>query len=178
MDRDSNGIVARDYLRLALSITWAVFFSAALPARGASQASAVVTQSEYVQWLAHLRPENAPSVGAAENDFVRWARQQGVEPSGGWKPDAPLSREAFAETLAQLLGLRKAGASNPKEAVRALEMEGIFVPEAETVTRATLASVVVGIGFQSPTAMTARSPGGPTTGQRRHDYPRVPGRRW
>ena len=122
----------------------------------ADRPSAPISQIELLQWFVHLRGAEASLPAAATtSDYVNWARSQNIEPQGGWKPDAALTRSAFAQTLAQFFGLNVVG----QDPVRALEKEGVVIPAAETVTRSTLVSVVDKYGFQSRTAMTVQSPG-------------------
>ena len=128
-----------------------------LQAALAESATTGVTQGEYLQWLVQARgdrstlPESATSA-----DYVNWARQHGIEPHGGWQPNAPLSRDAFAQTLGQLYGV-PAG-SDP---VRSLQKEGVAIPD-EQLSRATVLKTVGDFGFASKTAQLARDPGTPT----------------
>jgi hypothetical protein len=64
------------------------------------------TQLQYLQLLVVLTGE-APwfPANATANDYVQWARNNGMNPSGGWHPDALLTTDVMAQTLVQLLGL-------------------------------------------------------------------------
>ena len=127
----------------------------------AGQPSAPATQGELLQWLVHLRGDEASvPAGAHVSDYIQWARRHKIEPKGGWHPEAVLSREVFAETLAQLSGLDV----QKQNAATALEKEGVEIPQAETVTRATLVSVVDQYGFQSPKGVRVLAPATKTKG--------------
>ena len=129
------------------------FVSADRPV-AADRPSAPISQIELLQWLVQLRGAEASlPTAATSGDYVDWARSQNIEPQGGWNPGAALTRSVFAQTLAQFFGLNVVG----QDPVRALEMEGVAIPAAETVTRSTLVSVVDKYGFQSRTAMTVQS---------------------
>ncbi len=118
----------------------------------ASQTSAPATQGELLRWMVQLRGgEASMPARAGVSDYVQWARRHKIEPKGGWHPEAVLSREVFAETLAQFYGLDV----QKQNAINALEKEGVVIPQAETVTRATLVSVVDGYGFNSSKAVRA-----------------------
>jgi hypothetical protein len=120
----------------------------------AGQASSPVTQIELLQWLVHLRGADASLPAAAStSDYVQWARSQGIEPHGGWNAGAVLTRADFAQTLAQLFGLN----SQSLDAGSILEKEGVVLPADQTVSRATLVTVVDQFGFQSRTALTAQA---------------------
>ena len=120
----------------------------------ADRPSAPISQIELLQWLVHLRGAEASlPTTATTSDYVDWARSQNIEPQGGWNPGAALTRSVFAQTLAQFFGLNVLG----QDPIRALEMEGVVIPAAETVTRSTLVSVVDKFGFQSRTAVAIQS---------------------
>lgn len=145
-----------------------VQFAVVISSFAAPQKSAVVTQGEYLRWLAYVRPDGSPFVGAVESDYLYWAQQQNLRPQEGWKPSEPLSREVFAQTLAQVLGVKPS--DNKVGSVQALEKEGVFIPAKETVDRVTLVNVLDGLAFQSPTAVLALNVGSPIDGDngRRH----------
>jgi hypothetical protein len=64
------------------------------------------TQLQYLQLLVVLTGE-APwfPANATANDYVQWARNNGMNPQGGWQPNALLTTDVMAETLVELLGL-------------------------------------------------------------------------
>ena len=120
----------------------------------ADRPSAPISQIELLQWLVHMRGAEASlPTAATTSDYVDWARSQNIEPQGGWNPGAALTRSVFAQTLAQFFGLNVVG----QDPVRALEMEGVAIPAADTVTRSTLVNVVDKFGFQSRQAVMVQS---------------------
>ena len=127
----------------------------------ADQVSTPVTQLELLQWLVHLRgAESSLPAKATVSDYIQWALSQKIEPKGGWNPSAVLTPADFAQTLSQLFGLNVQG----KDAVRALELEGVVIPQGETVTRTTLVSTVDQFGFQSPSGRLVQDPTTKTKG--------------
>ncbi len=117
-----------------------------------------MTQAEYLQWLVQARGERSTLPETVTSaDYVSWARQHGIEPQGGWQPNAPLTRDAFAQTLSQLYGLPQS--SDP---VRSLQTEGVTVPDEQRPGRAAVLKTVGDFGFASKTAKLARDPGTPT----------------
>jgi hypothetical protein len=68
--------------------------------------AADATQLQYLQLLVVLTGE-APwfPANATSADYVQWARNNGMNPQGGWQPDALLTTDVMAETLVELLGL-------------------------------------------------------------------------
>lgn len=69
------------------------------------QAQESATQLKYLQLMVVLTGEAPwfPS-GASATDYVQWARNNGMRPSGGFQPDAAITTDIMAETLIQLLG--------------------------------------------------------------------------
>ena len=98
-----------------------------------------VTQLQTLQWLSQVSGESSQfSASATAADYIQWARVKGLNPSGGWQPNATLTRDALAQILVQLLKINpnKFGANY----VRILEREGIIIPE--TIDRAGLLAVL------------------------------------
>src|SRR5437867_8635472 len=67
----------------------------------AAQRSAPLTQMELIQWLVHMRgAEGSIPDSAKFSEYVQWALSQNLSPSGGWNPNAELTRSDFAQVLA------------------------------------------------------------------------------
>jgi hypothetical protein len=142
--------------RSVSALAVAIFFwlSVGQLTSSAGQPSAPATQGELLQWMVHLRGDEASMpAGAHVSDYIQWARRHKIEPKGGWHPEAVLTREVYAEVLAQLFGLDV----QKQNATIALEKEGVEIPQAETVTRATVVSVVDNVGFQSEKGLLTRN---------------------
>jgi hypothetical protein len=125
--------------------------------------SAPVTQLEYIQVLVHACGDDGQfSSGATAADFVQWAKNKGMNPTGGWNPDAQLSPDVLAQTLVQLNNI------NPNKQGgnfrRILEREGINVPDGSVVTRASLFSLVDDSVFQSRMSIQSNTTGSPRKG--------------
>jgi hypothetical protein len=86
--------------------------------------SAVMTQQQYLQWMANVCGEALPA-SATGADLVNWARGKGMNPTGGWNLGAKLSKDVMAQTLVQLLNL--APRKGSFDATRLLEREGIVL---------------------------------------------------
>lgn len=113
-----------------------------------ADAGTPLTQLEYIRWLVQLADATSQfSANSTAADYVQWARDNGLNPKGGWNPSAPLTREVLAQTLVQFLGVK--GPKSVAEFERALEREGIILPSSELVTRGGLVSVIDEFGFQS-----------------------------
>lgn len=116
-----------------------------------------LTQAEYLQWLAKASAKKANlSANATTADLVKWAVARGIMPEGGWQPEAPLTREVYARTLAQVYGVAAA-----KDPVRALQSEGVMVPNTRLVSRETVLKELGDFGFHSMTAQQSRHPATP-----------------
>ena len=110
-----------------------------------------LTQGEYLHWLAKASgKKTALPSNPTTTDYVNWAVARGIMPQGGWKPEAALTRDAYAQTLAQLYGV-----SAQKDAVRALRSEGVIVPATQLVARETVIQELSDVGFRSATAVNA-----------------------
>ena len=116
-----------------------------------------ITQLEYLQIMVQLCGDGASfSASSSSADFIQWARNKGMNPSGGWNATASLTPAQLAEALVSLYGLnpRKFGG----DFFRILEREGISIDQSSTeVSRAQLASLLDNNGFQSRQAIIARS---------------------
>lgn len=120
--------------KIAAFAVGAACFAAVLnPSVASAQASGAATQLKYLQLLVVLTGEAPwfPS-GATTRDYVQWARNNNMRPTGGWNPDAPITSDIIAQTLSQLLGY------NPRryngDYYRALAVQGINVPKLDVVT--------------------------------------------
>lgn len=122
-----------------------------------SPAAHAISQLEYLQWMVQLTGDSASfSAESGGADYVQWARAKGMDPSGGWNPSSALTSDQLAQSLVQLYGLnsRKYGGDNFKT----LEREGINISQgASEVSRSALAGLVDDFGFQSRTAIIAKS---------------------
>src|SRR5438552_3797524 len=93
-------------LRLGVLAVGAACSVAVLVPATASASSSSVSELKFLQTLAQLTGESGQfSAGSTPGDYVQWARNRGVEPSGGWKPGAGLSSDVLAQSLVQLYGL-------------------------------------------------------------------------
>ncbi len=122
-----------------------------------SPAAHAISQLEYIQWMVQLTGDSSSfSAESSAADYVQWARAKGMDPSGGWSPNSALTSDQLAQSLVQIYGLnsRKYGGDN----FRTLEREGINItPGATEVSRSALAGLVDDFGFQSRTAVIAKS---------------------
>jgi hypothetical protein len=122
-----------------------------------SPAAHAISQLEYLQWMVQLTGDSASfSAESSGADYVQWARAKGMDPSGGWNPNSALTSDQLAQSLVQLYGLnsRKYGGDNYKTLTR----EGINItPGSPEVSRSALAGLVDDFGFQSRTAVIAKS---------------------
>jgi len=137
----------------------AAIFSLVCPIQAAAITgpSGDLTQREYLELLAKAsaRKTSLPANPTAA-DYVKWAVARGIMPEGGWQPDAPLTRQVYARTLAQLYGM-----SAQVDPVRALKAEGVMVPATNLVSRTTVVDELSDFGFRSVTAQYASHPATP-----------------
>jgi len=110
-----------------------------------------LTQREYLELLAKAsaRKTSLPANPTAA-DYVKWAVARGIMPEGGWQPEAPVTRQVYARTLAQLYGM-----SAQLDPVRALVSEGVVVPSTDLISRTTVLDELGDFGFRSVTAQYA-----------------------
>lgn len=130
-------------------------------------AANTITQGEFLGWLASATGDSKDlSPSATTADLVAWAQTRGLNPNGGWAPDAVLTKEVLAQTLVQLFSL------NPKkyngDFEKNLLREGIVLPAAKDLTRQNLAEVMDQFGMKGKLdtlAYNSPSPGGRTAGK-------------
>ena len=124
--------------KLVALVVGAACYAAVLSPTTSSAIPAQATQLEYLQLMVVLNgelpwfPRNATS-----RDYVQWARNNGMVPTGGWKPDAAVTTDIIAQTLSQLLGYspRKFGG----DYYRTLAYEGLYLQKLPLVTSEWLA---------------------------------------
>ena len=120
-------------------------------------AAKAITQLEFLQWMVQLSGDNAQfSADSSSADYTQWARNKGMDPTGGWQPTAVLNAEQLAQALVQMYGLnpRKDGGNY----FRILEREGIEISQhSGEVTRSALAGLVDEFGFQNRQSTIARA---------------------
>ena len=119
-----------------------------------------ITQLECIQWLAQVTGDSGQfSASSTAADLIQWARVKGINPIGGWQPNATLTRDSLALILVQLLGL------NPQkfggDYARILAREGIELPAANDISRTDLVNVLGGLTFQSRVSVLASNAGSP-----------------
>jgi hypothetical protein len=119
-----------------------------------------MTQIECLQWLVQVTGESSQfSATSTPADLIQWARVKGINPIGGWQPNATLTRDSLALILVQLLGL------NPQkfggDYARILAREGIELPAANDISRTDLVNVLGGLTFQSRVSVLASNAGSP-----------------
>jgi len=125
-----------------------------------------VNQLKFLQTLSQLSGDSDLfSAGSQASDYVQWAHNRGIDPSGGWKPSGKLSSDVVAQSLVQLYGLnpRKYGG----DYYRILEREGIVIDHSASLSGEALASLidnpVVGLKSQQ-VAGASTSPSKPANG--------------
>jgi hypothetical protein len=95
-----------------------------------------ITQHEYLQWLVQLSGDEGQfSEKSTPNDYVTWARGRGMDPKGGWKLNAKLSRDVLAETLVHFLKLNPGKQS---DYLRTLAKYQISLPDGPEVSRSAI----------------------------------------
>lgn len=123
----------------------------------AADDSSNLTQKEYLQWLVRVHGDEATMPAKpTSDDYLKWARDNKVVPKDGWKLDEMLTREVFAETLAQVFGVPAAGG-----AAEALAKEGVTIPADKLVARPAMMKAIDDFGFQSKVARLSASAGTP-----------------
>ena len=78
-----------------------------------------ITQFQLTEWLAAASGVKGLKT---KNDYINWARAQGLSPANGWDANKTLTKKDMAQTIGQLLGVNanKYGG----DYVRALQREG------------------------------------------------------
>jgi hypothetical protein len=115
----------------------------------ADSKSSGITQLEFLKWMTQVvGDKNQFTATSTAQDYVNWAKVKGMNPSGGWQPDATLKRDTLAQVLVQLFNL------NPKkyggDFIRILAREGIDLPDDKNVTRRGLVSLIDESSFLEP----------------------------
>jgi len=141
----------------SLALVGALFAAAfaATPVWAASEKG--MNQLEFIKWMVQLTGASGQfKADSTPGDYVQWARDNGMSPSGGWKAGDALTREVLAVMLVQYLNI------NPKKMggdyFRILEREGIVIPADAVVTRAGFVSLVDQFGFQSVSIKMSQTP--------------------
>ncbi len=142
--------VKRVDLAVCFLVSFCIFLPIAADAGNSKQYG--VTQAEYLRCLVKISGVDEFSAPKSTEELTEWGTERGIEPSGGWEPEEPLSSEVFAETLVQIFNL---DADNPHQA---LKKEGVMLPDEAHVSRSTLVQTFSDFGFQSRTAQRARRP--------------------
>jgi hypothetical protein len=119
-------------------------------------AASQITQSEYVKWLIKARGDSRSAGTLATSDLLAWATAKNIQPTGGWKMDSPLTRDAFVTTLAQMLGV--ADSADPE---KALAKKGVAIGKNEVITRAMVVRTLSTPGFRTLAAIGSRNKGSP-----------------
>ena len=137
-----SGVTRMGSLALCAAFCLALLtpLSASAHSRNDDSRNRPTTELKYLQTLVQIcgnsdkfGPDSTPA------DYVRWARNNGLNPNGGWKPNNPLTAQLVAQTLVQLIDL------NPRKFngnyFKILEREGIIIPRGGKITNAWLARV-------------------------------------
>ena len=115
--------------------------------REARADSPTMNQLQYLQYLVQLSGDTDKfSPSSTASTYVDWARSQGMNPAGGWQPDATLSRDVLAQTLVQFYNLKE---KKGTDAAVTLLREGIQLPSETSITRSGFLSLIDEFGVQS-----------------------------
>ena len=116
----------------AFAVGAACYAAVLSPSTASAADSEAATQLKYLQLLVVLTGELPwfPS-GATERDYVQWARNNNMRPTGGWNPGAAITTDIIAQTLSQLLGYSPR--RNNGDYYRTLSVQGINVPKLDLV---------------------------------------------
>jgi hypothetical protein len=119
--------------KILAAVVGAACYAAVLAPKSASAQEAYATQLKYLQLMVVLTGE-APwfPAGATSNDYIQWARNNGMRPTGGWDADAPITTDMMAETLVQLLGYNARKYNG--DYYRTLAIHGINLQKMDIVT--------------------------------------------
>ena len=102
----------------------------------------IITQLDLINSLATLVGDPTP---ASADAAVYYAKKHlGLKPKAGWNPSANLTREFLAEIIQDMFRLKG------KDAVMALEREGIYVPANPEITWTDLSDTVSDPEFLTP----------------------------
>lgn len=136
--------------KLGILAVGAAFCLSPIGLTRAFAAQSTVSQLDYIQSLVSLMGEkDLFSSSSTSADYIQWAVSKGMKPSAGWSANATLSRDDFAQTIAQLYSIKP---EKNADYVAALEKQGIAIPDGSSVTRTALVGVVDDFGFQSKMA--------------------------
>ena len=140
--------------RISVAALGASFLLAALAPTPARADGAAVTQLQYLQWLAQSSGAQF-NAGSSASAYVNWAVSTGLNPtsSGGWVPNAALSKDVLAQTLVQKFGLtqNKFGGDHARTLARqGLDLSNI----GDQVNRDNLAGLVDQFSFQGLAVLT------------------------
>ena len=140
--------------RISVAALGASFLLAALAPTPARADGAAVTQLQYLQWLAQSSGAQF-NAGSSASAYVNWAVSTGLNPtsSGGWVPNAVLSKDVLAQTLVQKFGLtqNKFGGDHARTLARqGLDLSNIGAQ----VNRDNLAGLVDQFGYQALTILS------------------------
>ena len=93
------------------------------------------TQLKYLQLMVVLTGE-APwfPAGATSRDYIQWARNNGMRPTGGWDAEAPITTDIIAQTLVQLLGYNPRAYGAGGDFYRTLSVQGINLQKMDAVS--------------------------------------------
>lgn len=121
----------------------------------AADGSAGMSQYEFIRWMVQLSDETPLfGVNATSADYVQWARDRGMNPTGGWNAESSLTPEVLAQVLVQFFNI------NPKKQgtdyLRILEREGIVIPTGPIVARSDFVGIIDEFGMQARTAKMAK----------------------
>ena len=137
--------------KISVAALGATFLLAPLAPMPAKADGAPMTQLQYLQWMAQLSGVSFSS-GAAASTYVNWAVSAGLNPasSGGWNPNAILTKAVLSETLAQRFNLNQGKFSG--DYARLLTRQGVDLSNVgDQVTKDHLVGVVDQFGFQALT---------------------------
>lgn len=101
------------------------------------------TQLKYLQLMVVLTGE-APwfPAGATSRDYIQWARNNGMRPTGGWDAEAPITTDIIAQTLVQLLGYNPRAYGAGGDFYLTLSVQGINLQKMDAVSSAWLMAFI------------------------------------
>jgi hypothetical protein len=102
-----HGSIKRLYQGWSSKVSCSLVGVALIIAPQAARAdSAPVTQFQFLQTIVQLSGASSQfNSSSTAADYVHWAQSKGINPAGGWQPDAVLSKAALAQALVPLLNL-------------------------------------------------------------------------
>ena len=138
LQKSFKGLTAK----LAAFAVGAACYAAVLSPSAVSAAEGEsATQLKYLQLMVVLTGE-APwfPAGATSRDYVQWARNNGMRPTGGWNPEDPITNDVIAQTLVQLLGYSRRDYGG--DFYRTLAVHGINLQKMEVVSNSWLVEFI------------------------------------